>query len=120
MRYLLDELHAHENDHSDALAPTSEEAERSPAGAATAQPAATEALQTAHHASLTADMQVLQASVDRRGLREQFGGMANRPLSNRVYLGTQWVSNPSLPSVQSGNAGACSQQMEFQYSGLTE
>jgi len=32
MKYLLDELHAHENDHSNALAPTSWEAEQLPAG----------------------------------------------------------------------------------------
>ena len=80
----------------------------------------------AHHTALTADMRVLQASVDRisddiRGLREQFGDMANRPLSNRVCPGTQqWPSNPSLPSAQSGNAGVCPHQMGFSCSGLTD
>jgi len=126
MRYLLDELHAQENDHSDALAPTSQEAEQSSAEAAVARSATTEGLQVAHHTALTADMRVLQASVDRisddiRGLREQFGDMANRPLSNRVCPGTQqWPSNPSLPSAQSGNAGVCPHQMGFSCSGLTD
>ena len=54
MQYLLDELNAHENDHSDALA-----LEQPPAGeAALAQPAMTE---TAHDAVLVADVRVLQS-----------------------------------------------------------
>ncbi|KIK22932.1 hypothetical protein PISMIDRAFT_101590 [Pisolithus microcarpus 441] len=56
MRYLLDELHCYENDHSDALRPVSREGDRSFAGeAALVRPASTEALQAAH-ASLTTDI----------------------------------------------------------------
>ena len=116
MRYLLDELNAHENDHSDALAP-----EQPPAGeAALAQPAM---METAHDAALAADVRVLQATVNRistsmdkvsasqmamsddvRSLREQLGNMANHSLSNYVCPGTWCPSNPSgPPSVQSGN-----------------
>lgn len=113
MRYLLDELHAHENDHSNALTPISQEAERSPAG----------------EVALMADVRVLQATVvkisasmdkvsmsqmamsdDMRSLREQFSDMANRPPSNHCSCpGTQYLSNPSPPSVQNSN-GACFHQ----------
>ncbi|KAI6111260.1 hypothetical protein F5141DRAFT_1274775 [Pisolithus sp. B1] len=63
MRYLLDELHCYENDHSDALRPVSCEANGSFAGeAALARPASTEALHMAHM-SLTADMAALTADV---------------------------------------------------------
>ena len=113
MRYLLDELHTHENDHSNALAPISQEAERSPAG----------------EAALTADMRVLQATVDKisasvdkvsmsqmamsddmRSLQEQFSDMANCLPSNHCSCpGTQYLSNPSPPSVQS-SSGVCFHQ----------
>ena len=76
--------------------------------------------------ALMADIQVLQASVDRinddiRGLCEQFADMANHLLSNRVCPGNQqWPLNPSLPSAQSGNASVCPHQMGCLYSGLTD
>ncbi|KAI6016548.1 hypothetical protein EDC04DRAFT_2577386 [Pisolithus marmoratus] len=64
MRYLLDELHCYENDHSDALGPISHEADGSFAGeAALVQPASTEALNMAH-ASLTADVAALHTKVE--------------------------------------------------------
>lgn len=63
MRYLLDELHCYENDHSDALRPVSREANGSFAGeAALTRPASTEALYMAH-TSLTADVAALHATV---------------------------------------------------------
>ena len=58
MRYLLDELNTHENDHSDALT-----LEQPPAGeAALAQPVTTE---MAHHVALVADVWVLQVTMNR-------------------------------------------------------
>ena len=63
MRYLLDELHCYENDYSDALAPTSWEANALFAGeAALLRPASTEALRMVH-GSLTADVAVLHSDV---------------------------------------------------------
>ena len=98
MQYLLDELNAHENDHSDALA-----LEQPPAGeAALAQPVM---METAHDAVLVADVRVLQVTVNRistsmdkvsasqmamsddvKSLREQLSNMANHSLSNCVCL----------------------------------
>ncbi|KIK12223.1 hypothetical protein PISMIDRAFT_18893 [Pisolithus microcarpus 441] len=84
MRYLLDELHCYENDHSDALRPVSHEANDSFAGeAALARPASSEALQMAH-ASLTADVAALHATVkevssmvstDMKEIRQQLSEM---------------------------------------------
>lgn len=132
MRYLLDELQVHENDHSDALAPSSQEAGQLPAGeAAFARPVATEALQTAHHMALMADVRVLQATVDKinasqtvmlddiRGLREQFSNTVNHLPSYLVCPGTQCLSNPSPPSVQSGN-GTYFQRSLYSTSSLTD
>ena len=63
MKYLVDELSSYENDFSDALVPTSREADASFAGeAALAHPASTEELRMVH-ASLTADMASLRAEV---------------------------------------------------------
>ncbi|KAI5985968.1 hypothetical protein EDD15DRAFT_2200347 [Pisolithus albus] len=63
MRYLLDEPHSYENDHSDALRPVSHEANGSFAGeAALAHPASTKALYTTH-ASLTVDVAALHMTV---------------------------------------------------------
>ncbi|KIN97548.1 hypothetical protein M404DRAFT_160167 [Pisolithus tinctorius Marx 270] len=75
MRYLLDELHCYENDHSDALRPVSHEADGSFAGeAALARPASTEALNMAH-ASLTADVASLHSTV--KEVHQQLSDMSN-------------------------------------------
>ncbi|KAI6004797.1 hypothetical protein EDD15DRAFT_2191570 [Pisolithus albus] len=89
MRYLLNELHCYENDHSDALRPVSREGDRSFAGeAALVRPASTEALQAAH-ASLTAGVSALHTtvkevcssqaamSVDVQEIRQQLNRMSN-------------------------------------------
>ena len=63
MCYLLDELHCYENDYSDALTPTSQEADALFASeAALVRPASTEALRMAHGV-LTADVAVLHSDV---------------------------------------------------------
>jgi hypothetical protein len=60
VRYLLDELHAYETDHSDALAPTSHGADASPAGEhALASPASTEELR-----SVAADVNCLRSDIE--------------------------------------------------------
>ncbi|KIM59454.1 hypothetical protein SCLCIDRAFT_126125 [Scleroderma citrinum Foug A] len=93
MQYLLDELNAHENDHSDALA-----LEQPPAGeAALAQPAT---MEMAHHVVSASQMAM---SDDVKSLREQLGEMANCSLSNCVCPGTWCLLNPSPLSVQSSN-----------------
>ncbi|KIO13539.1 hypothetical protein M404DRAFT_122553 [Pisolithus tinctorius Marx 270] len=89
MRYLLDELHCYETDHSDALGLISREAEDSLAGeAALVQPASTEALRMAH-AALTADVAALHSmvkkmshsqaamSADVREIHQKLGDMSN-------------------------------------------
>ncbi|KAL4064546.1 hypothetical protein J3A83DRAFT_4191265 [Scleroderma citrinum] len=89
MCYLLDELYCYENKHSNALGPISQEADHSLASEGTLiQPASTEALCPAH-ASLTADVATLHASMNKmsasqammledvRDLHQKLGNMSN-------------------------------------------
>ncbi|KAL4069530.1 hypothetical protein J3A83DRAFT_4189293 [Scleroderma citrinum] len=90
MRYLLDELHCYESDHSDALGPISQEANVSLTGEGTLTwPASTEALCMAH-ASLTADVAALHKTMNKvcasqeamagdvRDIHEMFDNMSNQ------------------------------------------
>ena len=64
IRYLLDELHTYETDHSDALALVPCDTNDSLMGEATLiQPASNEDLQSVYK-SLTADMRGMQAEID--------------------------------------------------------
>ena len=116
MRYVLDELYYYEHDHSDALAPTSQEAGQSLAGeAALVRPATTEALNMAQ-ASLSAEIQAafnklsaaqlaltegqLALTKDIRSLREQFGSESNHlqppdPCTPTSTSTSASLSNPS-------------------------
>ncbi|KAL4080479.1 hypothetical protein J3A83DRAFT_4421993 [Scleroderma citrinum] len=101
MRYLLNELYCYENDHSNALGPISQEADHLLAGEGTLiWPASTEALHLAH-ASLTADVATLHASVNKmsasqammsedvRDLHQKLGNMSNlleKPLHLPLHM----------------------------------
>ncbi|KAI6002511.1 hypothetical protein EDC04DRAFT_2908510 [Pisolithus marmoratus] len=96
MCYLLNELHCYENDHSDALAPDSHEANGSFAGeAALVRPASTEELRMAH-ASLTADVASLKTDVaslktDVATLQTDMAGLHSdvREISQQLSMVTQ-------------------------------
>jgi len=93
MRYLLDELHCYENDHSDALGPASQEATLSLAGeAALAHPETTEELRTVH-VSINAGMQRLETTIA-GDLRQTLSDMGNRiqSLADRVDRSPQCCS----------------------------
>jgi len=116
MRYVLDELYHYEHDHSDALAPTSQEAGQSLAGeAALVRPATTEALNTVQ-ASLSAEIQAafsklsaaqlaltegqLALAKDIRSLHEQLGGGSNhlQPPDSCTPTSTSTSASLSNPS----------------------
>ncbi|KAI6019428.1 hypothetical protein BKA83DRAFT_4495450 [Pisolithus microcarpus] len=123
MRYLLDELHCYENDHSDALRPVSREGDRSFAGeAALVRPASTEALQAAH-ASLTTDVSALHTtikevrssqaamSVDIQEIRQQLNYMSNlvtRALtSTSIRSGSEAVPCPGTSDLAAPGECIC-------------
>ncbi|KIO12167.1 hypothetical protein M404DRAFT_125937 [Pisolithus tinctorius Marx 270] len=112
MRYLLDELHCYETDHSDALAPISREAEDSLAGeAALVRPASTEALRMAH-AALTADVAALHTTVKRmshsqatmsadvREIRQKLGDMSNMVTALVLTSASSGAHSYPAPTVQ--------------------
>ncbi|KAL4072545.1 hypothetical protein V8B97DRAFT_2023336 [Scleroderma yunnanense] len=115
MCYLLDELYCYENKHSNALGPISWEADHSLASEGTLiQPASTEALCLAH-ASLTADVATLHASMNKmsasqammledvRDLHQKLGNMSNllektlAPATAHGASPPQWTVYSSIP-----------------------
>ncbi|KAI5989454.1 hypothetical protein EDC04DRAFT_2588359, partial [Pisolithus marmoratus] len=98
MHYLLDELHCYENDHSNALALDSHEANGLFTGKATlVQPASTEELCMAH-ASLTADVASLKTDV--ATLQTDMAGLHTnvREISQQLSMVTQVLVSISAHS----------------------